>query len=101
MALTFQDERVAEVVVADHTVRTRKVGATGGALDVLLVLLLLVAGVRGLGYAWASWRRSGSLVAVNGHGWDRSKMSRFCRFPLLMAGGAIGLLWAGVFLLGS
>ena len=101
IALTYQDERVAEVFVADHSVRARSVGTRGSALDVGLALIALLVGVRGVAYAWASWRRTGSVVAVEGHGWDNSGLSRFCKLPLLLVICAVGAVWAVVFLLGS
>ena len=75
--LVHDDEALVAIRLPDgEVVRSREVGLDGVLWFALLGLMAVCMGLMGLAHAWGSWRRTGSLVAVEGHGFDHD--SRVC-----------------------
>jgi hypothetical protein len=82
-----QEQLVAVRLDDGRLVRAREVGLLGVLWFVVLGGTAASIGLMGIAFAWGSWRRTGSVVAVNGHGFDDS---RVCL--TLFAGSCIAFL---------
>ena len=72
--LVHDDELVAIRLPDGGVVRSREVGLDGVLWFAFLGLMAVCIGLMGLAHAWGSWRRTGSLIAVEGHGFDDSRV---------------------------
>lgn len=73
--LVHDEEMLVAIRLPDgEVVRSREVGPDGVLWFAFLGLMALCIGLMGLSYAWGSWRRTGSLFAVEGHGFDDSRV---------------------------